>query len=180
MSATDILAWHDYFAVVAQIGATLAGLLFVGLTISLEHLLQARGYLARAFAALFLQLEILLIGLFGLIPAQPQWAFGIELIVVGSALFAGIATFTRSFPEDDQSDVLGSKIPRMVRATLNVVSTLSPVAAGIALIAGWRGALYLVIPAVVACVYMSIGYAWVFAVEIPRRREERRRGEGVE
>jgi hypothetical protein len=171
MSATDILAWHDYFAVVAQIGATLAGLLFVGLTISLEHLLQARGYLARAFAALFLQLEILLIGLFGLIPAQPQWAFGIELILVGTALFIGIETFSRNFPEDDQSDVLGTKPFRILRALLNVVSTLSPAAAGIALIAGWRGALYLLIPAVLACVYMSIGYAWVFAVEIPRRRE---------
>ena len=71
MSASDILAWHDFFAVLAQAGATLAGLLFVGLTISLEHVLQARGYLARAFAALFLQLEILLIGLFGPISAQP-------------------------------------------------------------------------------------------------------------
>jgi hypothetical protein len=180
MSATDILAWHDYFAVVAQIGATLAGLLFVGLTISLEHLLQARGYLARAFAALFLQLEILLIGLFGLIPAQPQWAFGIELIVVGSALFAGIESFRRNFPESEQSEVLGSRLLRTFRGALNVVSTLSPVAAGISLIAGWRGALYLLIPAVVACVYMSIGYAWVFAVEIPRRREMRKKGDGVE
>ncbi|MGD0864332.1 MAG: hypothetical protein ABSA49_02125 [Rhizomicrobium sp.] len=171
MSAGDILAWHDFFAVVAQIGATLAGLLFVGLTISLEHLLQARGYLSRAFAALFLQFEILLIGLFGLVPAQPQWAFGIELIVLGAALFAAIETFSRNFPEDDQSDVLGTKPLRILREILNAASTLLPVAAGATLIAGWRGALYLLIPAIVACVYMSIGYAWVFAVEIPRRRE---------
>jgi hypothetical protein len=67
-----------------------------------------------------------------------------------------------------------------LRALLNIVSTLSPVASGIALLAGWRGALYLLIPAVLACVYMSIGYAWVFAVEIPRRREERKKGDGLE
>ena len=177
MNAGDILAWHDFFAVVAQIGATLAGLLFVGLTISLEHLLQARGYLSRAFAALFLQFEILLIGLFGLVPAQLQWAFGVELIVLGTALFAAIETFSRNFPEDDQSDVLGTKPLRILREILNAASTLLPVAAGATLIAGWRGALYLLIPAIVACVYMSIGYAWVFAVEIPRRREVKKKGE---
>jgi hypothetical protein len=177
MSAGDILAWHDYFAVVAQVGATLAGLLFVGLTISLEHVLQARGYLARAFAALFLQFQILMIGLFGLVPGQPAVAFGLELIVIGVALFAGITAFARSFPEDEQSHVLGSKGMRIVRTVLNAASTLLPAASGVALIAGWRGALYLLIPAVVACVYVSIGYAWVFAIEIPRRQAAQKRGE---
>jgi hypothetical protein len=175
MSAGDILAWHDYFAVVAQVGATLAGLLFVGLTISLEHVLQARGYLARAFAALFLQFEILMIGLFGLVPGQPAAAFGLELIVIGVALFAGITAFAHFFPEDEQSHVLGSKGMRVVRTALNAASTLLPAASGVALIAGWRGALYLLIPAVVACVYVSIGYAWVFAIEIPRRQAEQKR-----
>ena len=76
--------------------------------------------------------------------------------------------------------MLGTKPLRVLRAILNVVSTLLPVAAGAALIAGWRGALYLLIPAVVACVYMSIGYAWVFAVEIPRRRELLKKDGAVE
>jgi hypothetical protein len=172
MNASDILAWHDYFAVVAQVGATLAGLLFVGLTISLEHVIVARGYLGRAFAALFLQFEILLIGLFGLIPEQPAWALGSELIATGLALFGGITAFIHYFPEDEQSDVLGSAGARVFRSFLNATSTLLPALAGTALILGWRGALYLLIPAVVACVYVSIGYAWVFAVEIPRRRRD--------
>ncbi len=30
-------------------------------------------------------------------------------------------------------------------------------------------ALYLLIPSEIACLYLSIGNAWVFAVEIPRR-----------
>jgi len=88
-----------------------------------------------------------------------------------------IETFSRNFPEDDQSDVLGTKPLRILREILNAASTLLPVAAGATLIAGWRGALYLLIPAIVACVYMSIGYAWVFAVEIPRRREVKKKGE---
>ncbi len=56
---------------VAAVSATLAGLLFVGLTISLNHMLEGQGYLYRAWAALFLQFEALLIGLFALVPGQP-------------------------------------------------------------------------------------------------------------
>jgi hypothetical protein len=46
---------------------------------------------------------------------------------------------------------------------------LLPVLAGIGLVLGDARALYLVIPSEIACLYLSIGNAWVFAVEIPRR-----------
>ena len=169
MSASDIAAWAGFFGIVAQVGATLAGLIFVGLTISLQHVLASRGYLSRAFAALFLQFELLVIGVFGLVPNQPPAALGGEFIVTGAALLVGISLFSRSFPEDENSAVLGSKGMQRVRAVLTYSGTLFPVASGVALVAGWRGALYLLIPAIIACVYLSIGYAWVFAVEIPRR-----------
>jgi hypothetical protein len=169
MTASDILAWHDFFSAVAGAGATLAGLLFVGLTISLEHMVKVRGYLSRAFTALFLQFEILLLGLFGLVPGQPGWVLGIEWIVAGVGVLIGITAFGRNFPEDENSTVLGSRAPRIVRFVLTRVSTLFPAGAGIALFLGWHGALYIVIPAIAACIYLSIGYAWVFAVEIPRR-----------
>ncbi|HEY1708996.1 MAG TPA: hypothetical protein VGG10_12080 [Rhizomicrobium sp.] len=169
MTASDILAWHDFFAAVAGAGATLAGLLFVGLTISLEHMVKVRGYLSRAFTALFLQFEILLLGLFGLVPGQPGWVLGVEWIVAGAGVMIGITAFSRNFPEDENSTVLGSRAPRIVRFVLTRIGTLFPALAGIALFFGWRGALYLVIPAIAACIYLSIGYAWVFAVEIPRR-----------
>ncbi|HWE07598.1 MAG TPA: hypothetical protein VG274_12875 [Rhizomicrobium sp.] len=52
MTPELILTWHDCFTTVAQASATLAGLLFVGVTISLNHLLQGRGYLYRAWASI--------------------------------------------------------------------------------------------------------------------------------
>jgi len=174
MSTTDIASWQSFFGIVAQVGATLAGLLFVGLTINLQHVLAARGYLSRAFCALFLQFEILVIGIFGLTPNQPPWTLGAEFIVTGLALFAGISVFTRNFPEDENSAVLGSRGLRTIRSLLTGMATLFPVVSGIALIAGWRGALYLLVPAVITSVYQAIGYAWVFAVEIPRRSEEQK------
>ncbi len=176
MSAAAITDWHDFFVTIAQVGATLAGLLFVGLTISLNHLLQAGGYLSRAFAALFLQFETLVIGLFGLVPGQPAWVLGAEFILAGLAVLAGISVFARNFPEDELSAVLGSIWPRRVRRSFVLGGTLLPVAAGVSLIANWPGGLYLLMPAQICCLYLSIGNAWVFAVEIPRRKETAKGG----
>lgn len=169
ITANDILAWHDFFGIVAQVGATLAGLIFVGLTISLPHILKADGYLSRAFAALFVQFELLAIGVIGLIPYQHPIFLGLQFIGVGVALFMAILVFGRNFPEDEKSVVLGSKALRIVRFILMTMATLSPALSGLLLICGFRYALYLLVPSVLSASYLSIGYAWVFAVEIPRR-----------
>jgi|SRR5579871_81649 len=174
MTATSIAAWHDFFAAIAEVGATLSGLLLVGLTISLRHMLHAGGYLTRAFSALFLQFETVLIGLFGLVPGQPTWQLGAEFLIAGLAILAGIVVFARNFPEDSFSHVLGSRWPRRVRATFVLGGTLLPALAGVLLIANQPYGLFLLMPAQICCLYLSIGNAWVFAVEIPRReaREE--------
>lgn len=175
MTETAILGWHDYFVTVAGISATLAGLLFVGMTISLGHMLQGYGYLSRAFTALFLQFQVLVLGLFGIVPGQPPMALGIEFVATGIAVLIGIITFARNFPESEQSHVLGSRGPRAVRSILTYLGTLLPVAAGIGLIRNMPGSLYLLIPGELACLYLSFGNAWVFAVEIPRRAANRDR-----
>jgi len=171
MTEAAVALWHDYFITVAQVSATLAGLLFVGVTISLGHVLSGSGYMSRAFVALFLQFEMLLIGLFGIVPGQPVWVVGGEFIVTGLAVFGGTALFVHNFPEHDNA-VLGGVGPRAVRGVLALIGTLFPVSAGVGLIAGWPTALYFLIPAQIACLYLSIGNAWVFAVEIPRRARQ--------
>jgi hypothetical protein len=173
-----ILAWHDYFVTVAQVSATLAGLLFVGVTVSLNHVLQGRGYLYRAWAALVLQFEALLIGLFGIVPGQSVQALGAEFIAAGLAVLAAIRIFGHYFPEDDKSHVLGSKGARAVREALLHLATLLPVVSGFFLLLGRTGALYWLIPAEVICLYLSLGFAWVFAIEIPRRMEKQNSREG--
>jgi hypothetical protein len=175
MSVADLSVWAGFFGILAQIGATLAGLLFVGLTISLEHLIASRGYLARGFTALALQFEILIVGVLGVVPGQSAMALGVELILTGLVVLAGVVAFAHNFPEDENSTVLATRGPTLIRAALTATATLAPVIAGAGLILGWRGALYALIPAVIAAVYLSIGYAWIFAIEIPRRRDAQKK-----
>jgi hypothetical protein len=171
MTAAALTLWHDYFVTVAQVSATLAGLLLVGLTISLNHVLSGTGYMNRGFVALFLQFEMLLIGIFGIVPGQPVWVVGAEFIVTGLAILVGTSVFAYNFPEDPNS-VLGSRAPRTIRMLLSWIATLAPVAAGLGLLLGNSPMLYCLIPAEIACLYLSIGNAWVFAVEIPRRMQQ--------
>lgn len=168
MTAAALDLWHDYFLTIAQVSATLAGLLFVGLTISLNHVLSGTAYMNRAFVALFLQFEMLVIGIFGVVPGQPVWVLGGEFIITGLAVLGGTSIFVYHFP-DGPDAVLGTIGPRLLRTALAWIGTLAPVAAGIGLLADWPAALYFLIPAEIACLYLSIGNAWVFAVEIPRR-----------
>jgi hypothetical protein len=78
--------------------------------------------------------------------------------------------FARRFPEGSSSPIMGQRIWRWGRLLVTSVATLSPVMAGILLIAGVRLAMYFVVPAILASGYLSIAYAWVFTVEIPRRQ----------
>jgi hypothetical protein len=170
MTESAITAWHDYFATVAAVSATLAGLLFVGLTISLNHMLEGHGYLYRAWAALFLQFEALVLGIFALVPGQSDIALGIEFTASGLAVLAAIRVFGHYFPEDERSHVLGSRGARAIREVLIHAATLLPAVSGGLLIVRNSTALYWLIPSEVISLYLSIGLAWVFAIEIPRRQ----------
>ena len=114
---------------------------------------------------------MLVLGLCGLLPAQDGLALGLEYIFTGAAFATGIFVFAHNFPEDGLT-VLGSRGPRTVRLVLSLGGTLFPVIAGIGLVAGLSQALYLLMPAAIGCLYLSIGNAWVFAVEIPRRKQQ--------
>jgi hypothetical protein len=173
MTESAIAAWHDYFITVAQVSATLAGLLFVGITISIGHMLAVRGYLYRAWAALFLQFEALVGGLFALVPGQSSTVLGAEYIVAGLGVLAAVRIFGHFFPEDERSHVLGSKGSRLVREILIHVAILLPVIAGGLLIWGDAHAFVWLIPSEVISLYLSFGLAWVFAIEIPRRAKDK-------
>jgi hypothetical protein len=59
-----------------------------------------------------------------------------------------------------------------VRLLFGLGGTWFPVIAGIGLVAHRPEALYLLMPTAICCLYLSIGNAWVFAVEIPRRKQQ--------
>jgi hypothetical protein len=89
---TDTLAgWHDFYLTVGAAAATLAGLLFVG--ISLHVKIVAVYPDARRLARVTLSgfFTIIVIALLALVPDQTTATLGLELIVVALAALVAIA-----------------------------------------------------------------------------------------
>jgi hypothetical protein len=71
--------WHSYFSVTASASATLTGLIFVGISINLQKILQFRQLPSRALGTLVLLTNNLLVSSFCLIPDQSILSLGIKL-----------------------------------------------------------------------------------------------------
>jgi hypothetical protein len=88
MIATDIFKpdeWHDFFVAAAGVGAVLAGLVFVAMSINLDVFAQNATHRCRAMNVLTGFTAALLICLLALVGGQNHQAVGTEWLVVTTA-----------------------------------------------------------------------------------------------
>jgi hypothetical protein len=155
--------WHDLFVGVAGAAAALTGLLFVSLSINLQHILGQPWLPRRAGLTLLLLFETLAIAVFGLVPSQSPTALGLELLGVGGVvwLFA-VGVFSVRRPALDR------RLPIIVNAVAAQLATLPVLVAGVSLLAGHGGGLYWLVPAIVLLLAVGAMNAWVMLIEILR------------
>lgn len=89
----EVMRWHDFYVTVGAASATLAGLLFVGLSLHLSIVVSHSDVRQLARVTLTNFLSVLLIALFMLIPTSNPWQTGVELIIsaAGAMLFVARA-----------------------------------------------------------------------------------------
>lgn len=157
--------WHDFFIAVAGASATLTGLIFVGISLSLQRILSNPHLPNRAMQSLIMLMSILMVGLVNLIPAQSLLELGVEIIMIGaSALFIALRSDYKTYPNTP------NQYKRYV--IQNIIFTqlaLWPFIIGglIICINGVPG-LYIVVPGIIICFIKSIFDAWVLVIEIYR------------
>lgn len=158
-------AWHDFW--LAQVGgsAALAGLLFVSISINLKQVLTERYLAERAAIPLFLLFGILVNSSLLLVPGQSLPLIGIEIIVIGVALW-GTVTYLDIKRLRETKKIYWSAEP--ARLLLTQVAALPYVIMGVVLWSGSEGGLYWMVPAVIASLIKSFTDAWVLLVEINR------------
>ena len=151
--------WHD----LSGAAAVLTGLLFVSLSINLQHILGQVWLPRRAAMTLVLLFEALVIAILGLVPGQSPTTFAVELLSVGGAvwLFA-TGVFTVRRPAIDQL------APIVVIAVAAHLATLPVIAAGATLLARSGGGLYWLVPALILLLGVEVMNAWVLLIEILR------------
>ena len=161
-AAYDAADWSDLFVAAAGASAALAGLVFVAVSINLEHVLDFPGLPDRALATLTLLLMPVVVSVFALMP-QSSTALGIELLATGVVAVAAAGMFTwRSLPPDAQrSWVFG-------RTSTAVLGTVPFAVAGATLLAEAGGGLYWAVAGVLVGILGGVTNAWVLLVEIRR------------
>jgi len=158
--------WKELFLAEVGASAALGGLLFVAVSINLDRILALRGLPGVAGAAIVLLVGVLVVSTFALVPGQPRWVLGAELVTVGIAVWSiltAIQVRALRAPPPGQ--------PRYVPAVSLVatqVGTLPFVVAGVSLLMGSGGGLYWLVPGVVFSLVVAVINAWLLLVEVVR------------
>ncbi|HTT00157.1 MAG TPA: hypothetical protein VMI33_26450 [Streptosporangiaceae bacterium] len=165
MTAYSAGHWTDFGVAVAGSAATLAGLLFVAVSINLERVLSFPSLPARAGQTLILFTTPLIAALCLLVPGQADVALGCEFLVLG-VLVGGFqvrldARSVRAEQETPVTWVVSRVFPAIVSCGCIVV-------AGATLLARAGGGLYWLVPGALAGIVFGVINAWVLLVEIQR------------
>ena len=163
MSSYSALAWHDFFVAAVGASAALLGLLFVTVSINLEHILKYPHLPGRAAATLGILLTVLVICCFGLAPSQSSKAFGWEIVVVTWRPRPRSSGYRHAAgqPGNPRSWTLGNLL-------VLLIPVLVLLGGGASLLAGGGGGIYwLLFGTALVFIAASIN-AWVLLVEILR------------
>jgi hypothetical protein len=156
--------WNNFFTVSASAAAALAGLIFVGVSISLTRILSLPQLPGRALGSLILMLNVLIIGLLCLIPHQPEY-LGIEVLVIGTGVW--LVTLRLDLSLIRKSEAIHKK-----HSWQNIVFTqfslLPYIIGGITILCEGYTGLYWLVPGVVFSFIKTVTDAWVLLVEIHR------------
>jgi hypothetical protein len=161
--------WGDLFVAAAGATAALSGLIFVGLSVNIQEVLEIEkrdgsNYLTgRAIEALVALLNVLVISLVALTPMIHRWTLAcfILLTAVTSAISPARATYA-GLSAGHVSAGTASRIGFACALTWTLI------AAGVTLVAGHGGGLDWLPAAFVLAILVAAINAWVLLVEILR------------
>jgi modulator of FtsH protease len=161
-----MIAWTNFFIAAAGASASLAGLVFVALSVNINRILEYPQLPSRAAATIGALMLILICSMATLIP-QPALALGIEILafsICGWVLKAWSAY---------RAIVEGARTQRPVREAvtetlLGQIQVLPFIVGGVLLIRGDAAGFYWVAGGALTVFVFSVFNGWVLLVEILR------------
>ncbi len=158
-------SWNDFCLAEAGASAALAGLIFVGVSINLERLLQFPAVLHRAAAALVLLMGVLVISSLVLIPGQSIRTVGWQALIVGILLwFATTALGIQSVQGVDAQYRLSS----VAAVLLRQCATVPILVGGVLLITHDASGMRWIAAAFIFSFIVALTEGWLVLVEIAR------------
>jgi hypothetical protein len=160
------MMWTNFFIAAAGASASLAGLVFVALSVNINRILEYPQLPSRAAATIGSLMLILICSMATLIP-QPALALGIEILVFS------ICGWVLKAWSSYRSIVDGPRTQRPARESvtetlLGQIQVLPFIAGGVFLIRGDASGFYWVAGGVITVFVFSVFIGWVLLVEILR------------
>jgi hypothetical protein len=163
--------WHDFATMIGGASGALTGLLFVAVSLNANRIAGHTGLRASAAQTLILFITPLLIAATLLVPRQPDWVLGTELIVIG--LLAGLVLSINHPVKLGLGDDELRLISIFSRPASNVIATALVAASGIIVAAGQDAGIYLLFPASIVAFVTGMLNAWFFLLPPPGGKPSR-------
>jgi hypothetical protein len=157
--------WETFFAAQLAAAATLAGLLFVGVSLNLAKILANPSLPGRALSGFYLLLANVIIASLMLVPEQPRTAFGLEILLAGLALWGMITRLDVVAIRRSTAEYRRYFVRHFFMFQMAVIPYL---VGGVLVLAGASGGLYWVAASMMLSLFVASTEAWVLLVEINR------------
>lgn len=157
--------WNNFYIAVATASATLTGLIFIGISISLTRILSVRGLPERALVSLTLLLNMLVLSLLFLVPQQSPVGFGLKVLLIGIIVWMVVTYLDRTVLQNKQSQ---NKQRYLINVLIDQAATLFYVVSGVVMTIGGEGGLHWMVAPVLLSIIKAVIDAWVLMVEINR------------
>src|SRR4051812_21596432 len=155
--------WNEFNMALAGAGAALAGLIIVAMSVNIREILKTATIPARAAASIGALVLGVAASCLALIPAQPIWALGIEILigtVIAGALEIGAV---RAILREDRK--LGSPI---LKSAAGVAPIIAFAIGSVVLVTGNADGFYGVAIGSVLAIVSAVLLSWIALVEILR------------
>jgi len=157
--------WEAFFTAQLTAAATLAGLLFVGVSLNLPKILSNPSLPGRALSGFYLLLANLILASLMLVPEQPPVAIGLEIFLVGLVLWGVVSGLDVGAIRRSAKEYRSYFVRHFFMFQMAVIPYL---VAGVMVLVGAHGGLYWLAAAMVISLFVASTEAWVLLVEINR------------
>ena len=156
-------AWTNFFVAMAGATAALSGLLIVAMSVNIRQLLASPSLPARAGAAISAVAGALVASCLMLVPAQPRWAFGIEVLASAAVLWL----IWRAVPAEVRADPQPNR-PAATRYGVPAVAPALFTVSGVLLIVSLDAGYGVLAAACLIAIAAGLLFAWIALVEVLR------------
>jgi hypothetical protein len=164
-SAYNPAAWSGFFSAEVGASASLAGLIFVAVSINLAQIVKETHLVSRSAKALLSLMGVLFASSLCLIPDISRLILGYELMALGAAIWSG--TTLSQYGAARRNSYVGTKT-KIFHFVLTEFSAIPFVIGGFSLARGSGGGLYWLAAGTVFSLANALFDAWVLLIEIQR------------